>query len=513
MPEHLPVSGDFDSARICITPATCESIRAFVPRAAKYAPKPPTTSTVSSMIAAIGSIICKRNGQRIELVPVSDLRSVHSKDAHFPQQLTAAAGIVANLSIESSLQSRGSTMLTVGRQPLLSMAGDKCELIANLRTYRLREQVLQTAAATPAAAAGTPSYWQGIFMIVRQSKRTAFTLVELLVVIAIIGILVALLLPAIQAAREAARRSQCKNNLRQLGLAVLNYESSHKQLPPSVEINAKTNTTAANGAWGVHGHILNYLEEQNLRNVVDINIAWDLQTPINDLRIPGFSCPSDTLAAEVRDPGGGKVLLYSTTYGFNMGTWFVYDPGHRCRRRRRVLSQQFPAAVEVHRRHQQDVARCRSEGLDPLHTQRRTVVNDDSRHDRCSSGHRRLWQRVQKHRPHRMARRPRASHGLHGHDDAQHVRAVCAQRETLDADYNSWQEGKDGTSGKPTYAMITSRSYHAGVVQWPWWTARCNRSRMKLHFLSGGQQRRGPEQKQSWNSLHELLRRLEPLSE
>ena len=88
---------------------------------------------------------------------------------------------------------------------------------------------------------------------IRRAGRTpAFTLVELLVVIAIIGILVALLLPAIQAAREAARRSQCQNNLKQIGLAVSNYESSTKTLPPGCFLGEGS-------AWSAF--ILPYLEE------------------------------------------------------------------------------------------------------------------------------------------------------------------------------------------------------------------------------------------------------------
>src|SRR5690348_15993690 len=99
-------------------------------------------------------------------------------------------------------------------------------------------------------------------MIVRKRQAMwsrGFTLVELLVVIAIIGILVALLLPAIQAAREAARRAQCQSNMKNISLAVLNYESSKKKFPPGF-----VSTPPATETWGWAAFILPYLEEQGV---------------------------------------------------------------------------------------------------------------------------------------------------------------------------------------------------------------------------------------------------------
>jgi prepilin-type N-terminal cleavage/methylation domain-containing protein/prepilin-type processing-associated H-X9-DG protein len=97
----------------------------------------------------------------------------------------------------------------------------------------------------------------------------AFTLVELLVVIAIIGILIALLLPAVQAAREAARRAQCQNNLKQLGLALLNYEGALKTFPPGYIVNATGTTQATTPGWSWVVMILPYMEQGPLYNSLD----------------------------------------------------------------------------------------------------------------------------------------------------------------------------------------------------------------------------------------------------
>jgi prepilin-type N-terminal cleavage/methylation domain-containing protein len=129
----------------------------------------------------------------------------------------------------------------------------------------------------------------------RTSVRStrAFTLVELLVVIAIIGVLVALLLPAVQAAREAARRAQCSNNLKQLSLALHNYENSHNTLPPAgIDSNQMS--------WVVL--LLPYFEQQNLYSQFNFNKgswqAFNRITLVQGVRIKGIICPDLTTKAD-----------------------------------------------------------------------------------------------------------------------------------------------------------------------------------------------------------------------
>jgi prepilin-type N-terminal cleavage/methylation domain-containing protein/prepilin-type processing-associated H-X9-DG protein len=124
-------------------------------------------------------------------------------------------------------------------------------------------------------------------------QRNGFTLVELLVVIAIIGVLVALLLPAIQAAREAARRTQCVNQIRQLGIACHNFHDSKKRFPSAGDQVIEGSATKSTGlSW--LAYILPYIEGQNLQNLVDESVHWSHGN--NDLAeqtvVPMFNCPT-----------------------------------------------------------------------------------------------------------------------------------------------------------------------------------------------------------------------------
>ena len=109
-----------------------------------------------------------------------------------------------------------------------------------------------------------------------KSIRRAFTLVELLVVIAIIGILVALLLPAVQSAREAARGTQCTNNLRQVALAGINYESSHGKFPPGLlegPLGPQTNTNGEPQELGILVHLLPFIEANNIADLIEPSLS------------------------------------------------------------------------------------------------------------------------------------------------------------------------------------------------------------------------------------------------
>jgi prepilin-type processing-associated H-X9-DG protein/prepilin-type N-terminal cleavage/methylation domain-containing protein len=142
----------------------------------------------------------------------------------------------------------------------------------------------------------------------RNEKNIGFTLVELLVVITIIGILIALLLPAVQAAREAARKAQCSNNLKQIGLGLLNFECQNKTFPPGIMTTYRFPNPYANGyQWVYMLHfLLPYLEQQGYYTVIGGNgnplFNTDLyDTPaswaaVSNVGISSLLCPSDAIS-------------------------------------------------------------------------------------------------------------------------------------------------------------------------------------------------------------------------
>jgi prepilin-type N-terminal cleavage/methylation domain-containing protein len=155
--------------------------------------------------------------------------------------------------------------------------------------------------------------------------RRGFTLVELLVVIAIIGILIALLLPAVQMAREAARRSQCGNNLRQIGLALQNYELTFKKLPPAATVERNSAGAVETSYLGPHARILPFIELGTITDAMDVEAFYgDL---VNKLAvgcvIEDFLCPSENNRAPVDHKSFG--LIGGVNYGFSMGDWFVWS--------------------------------------------------------------------------------------------------------------------------------------------------------------------------------------------
>jgi prepilin-type N-terminal cleavage/methylation domain-containing protein/prepilin-type processing-associated H-X9-DG protein len=161
----------------------------------------------------------------------------------------------------------------------------------------------------------------------RQSR--GFTLIELLVVIAIIAVLIALLLPAVQSAREAARRIQCVNNLKQLGLGIHNYEGSNGVLPPQMVLTfSSTGSVSWKSSWGASSRITPFLELGNLYNAINYNNkttdrsnATAVATQLNV-----FICPSEVNPqAFVNTSTAGLTSTFGVSnYAWCEGTWFTF---------------------------------------------------------------------------------------------------------------------------------------------------------------------------------------------
>ncbi|HVJ82480.1 MAG TPA: DUF1559 domain-containing protein [Planctomycetia bacterium] len=158
----------------------------------------------------------------------------------------------------------------------------------------------------------------------RPGAHRGFTLIELLVVIAIIGVLIGLLLPAVQNSREAARRSQCTNNLKQIGIAIHNYESTHRTLPLGLVVSMNSGGAFVPHRWGATARLMPFIEAEASFarcNLELVNDAVQNTTALAFSRAT-YLCPSDPKSGEaVKDAVGWR---NNVNYGFNRGSWYVW---------------------------------------------------------------------------------------------------------------------------------------------------------------------------------------------
>ena len=301
-----------------------------------------------------------------------------------------------------------------------------------------------------------------------QSKKTrpGFTLVELLVVIAIIGILIALLIPAVQAIREAAKKIQCKSNLHNIGIAMHNYTTTWKRLPSSFEIEQGTILVGNNGSWSIHGRILPYMEQNQAYEIIDLRVAWDAQknTGVPQMRIDTYLCPSE-VHDEVRLKNG-LPHVYPQNYGFNFGTWLVYDPvaGQQGDGPFYVNSKVRPVTIRDGLSHTLLAAEVKAFTSYIRNTSDPGPVPPTSPNFFASfTGQLKLGTGLHKNTGHTEWPDGRVHHSG--------ITTVFTPNTEVpyevggimyDIDFNSVQEGKK--DDQSTYAAITSRSYHSGKM-------------------------------------------------
>ena len=167
----------------------------------------------------------------------------------------------------------------------------------------------------------------------RSRSRYGFSLVELLVTITIISMLIGLLLPAVQAAREAARKTDCRNHLKQFALAVANFESQQGYYPGGLPTVADSKGTV--NPWSTQAIILPYLEQSGLHSMIDFKQSYESAANVqiggatvprlSAARVSMYLCPSE-VRDQLRRSATGVPEHYPINYAVNAGTWLVYNP-------------------------------------------------------------------------------------------------------------------------------------------------------------------------------------------
>jgi type II secretory pathway pseudopilin PulG len=280
----------------------------------------------------------------------------------------------------------------------------------------------------------------------------------LLVVIAIIGILVALLLPAIQAAREAARRMSCGNHLKQLGVALQNYESTFGAFPPSVTLPRNR----VGDGWSMQARILPYLEQGSIYGEIDFTDNYQASPAVMPQKIPVLVCPAEANDTVRRDSAGNAVH-YPLNYAGNAGVWFVFDANTNTGGEGAFSPDTFRTHAEFLDGTTHTLALAEVKAYTPYYRDSASVPSSIPRDPsqlcgvgsfKSNSGHTE-WVDGRVHQT--------GFTTVFGPNS----RVACAENgEEYDVDWTSFREGKSPgpPSANPTYAAVTARSYHPGIV-------------------------------------------------
>jgi len=300
-------------------------------------------------------------------------------------------------------------------------------------------------------------------------RRRAFTLVELLVVIAIIGVLVALLLPAVQQAREAARRMQCSNHMKQMILATHNYHDTFNAFPVSWHRSSE---------WSAQARILPFLEQSAIEALIQYDVHYyeyrsdgiyaDILGPHTSLagtRIGIYMCPSEVNDRPRDNNGNGRPDYYPLNYAVNQGTWFVFDgtqggngaftPMRNTRMADFIdgtSNTMAFAEVKSYTLYERDQQTFSSSDIDPLpsvaaitnHIQSAVTLSTRN------SGHTEWCDGLVHQSGMTAFFAPNTDFLIEGR--------------RVPADFTNNRERRDGHNTNPGVAAITARSYHPGVV-------------------------------------------------